>query len=86
MLVLVGERMSDAEKAAIEAGMPEERIFHFASAEVAGRFVQERMKQGDVVLAKGSRGMHMELVVKELMADPMSASRELVHDHDAWRW
>jgi UDP-N-acetylmuramoyl-tripeptide--D-alanyl-D-alanine ligase len=78
LLVLVGERMGDAKKGAKEAGMDENAIFHFASPEEAGRFVQERMKQGDIVLVKGSRGMKMEIVVKELMADPLSAGTELV--------
>jgi UDP-N-acetylmuramoyl-tripeptide--D-alanyl-D-alanine ligase len=78
LLILVGERMGDAKNGAKEAGMDESRIFHFATPQEAGRFTQERMKQGDVVLVKGSRGMRMEIVVKELMADPTSATSELV--------
>lgn len=78
ILVFVGERMADAAKAARAAGVAEDRVFRFSTAAEAGRFVQERMKQNDVVLVKGSRGMRMEVVVKELMADPLSASRVLV--------
>lgn len=77
-LIFVGEKMGDAERAAKEAGAPADRIFHFRNTDEAGRFVQERMKTGDVVLVKGSRGTHMEAVVKELMADPMRAEELLV--------
>ncbi len=85
ILVFVGERMGDAAKAAAAAGAPADRVFHFASNDEAGRFVQQRMKQGDVVLIKGSRGMHMETVVKELMADPLAAEKLLAGHHGEWK-
>ena len=78
VLVFVGERMRDAKKAAAEAGAGEDRSFWFATPEDAGRFVQERMKMGDFILVKGSRGMRMEKVVKEIMAEPLDADRLLV--------
>ena len=84
VLVFVGERMTEAEQAAREAGAGEERIFHFARSEEAGRFVQERMKRGDVILVKGSRGMEMERTVKELLATPMLAKQLLVKFHAEW--
>lgn len=77
-LVLIGERMAEAERAALEAGMPAELVFHFSDTEKAGLFVQERMRQGDVVLIKGSRGTHMEAVTRELMAEPERAGELLV--------
>lgn len=86
LLVFVGERMGDAEKAAIAAGASSDRTFHFATTDQAGRFVQERLKQGDAVLVKGSRGMKMEAVVKELMAEPERAEQLLVSVDDASKW
>jgi UDP-N-acetylmuramoyl-tripeptide--D-alanyl-D-alanine ligase len=85
LLVVVGERMGEAKAAALGEGMPEGMIAHFATAEEAGRFVQNKMKQGDAVLVKGSRGMKMEIVVKEIMEDPLTAADVLVGDHDEWR-
>jgi len=84
-MVFVGEKMGDAEKAAVAAGASTDRVFHFANNDEAGRFVQQRMKQGDVVLIKGSRGMRMETVVKELMADPLAAARLLAGHHEEWK-
>lgn len=85
VLIFVGERMGAAEKAARDAGAAEDHVFHFATTEETGRFAQERVKQGDVILVKGSRGMQMEAVVKELMASPLSAASVLVGEHDEWR-
>jgi UDP-N-acetylmuramoyl-tripeptide--D-alanyl-D-alanine ligase len=84
VVVLVGELMVGAERAAKIAGADEGRVFHFATAREAGRFVQERMKQGDAVLVKGSRAMEMERVVKELMAEPQRAAELLVKTHADW--
>jgi UDP-N-acetylmuramoyl-tripeptide--D-alanyl-D-alanine ligase len=86
LVVFVGERMGDAEKAALDAGASKDRVFHFSTPEQAGRFVQERMMRGDVILVKGSRGMKMEKVVKELMADPMAAERLLVSVDESSKW
>jgi len=84
-LVLVGELMQETKKAAIEAGMNEDRVVHFATNLEAGKYVQAKMKPGDAVMVKGSRSMQMEYVVKELMADPLMAADLLAGDHDEWR-
>lgn len=80
MLVTVGERARDIARAAMKAGKSRDMIFSFASPEEAGRFIQNRLLEGDVLLVKGSRGMHMEKVVKELMAEPLRADELLVHE------
>lgn len=77
-LVFVGEKMGDAEKSALAAGAPREKTFHFSKGQEAAKFVQERIAPGDAVLVKGSRGMLLELAVKELMAEPEKASEQLV--------
>ena len=77
-LITVGEAMKDAAKAAREAGMPENSVASFNTAEEAGRFLQEKMQIGDTVLIKGSRAMHMEKIVKEVMAEPAKANELLV--------
>ncbi len=83
-LVTVGERSRDIARAAKEAGMAEDRVSNFPTPEEAGIFVQGKMKQGDIVLVKGSQGMRMEKVVKELMADPLQACELLVRQDAEW--
>jgi len=85
VLVAVGERSRDIIRGAKKAGMRDEFIFHFGESESAGRFVQERIKQGDLIFVKGSQGVRMEKVVKEIMADPLRAEELLVRQGKDWK-
>ncbi len=77
-LILVGERARDIGKGAIDAGMKEDDIFRFDNSEKTKIFVQDKMKKDDLIFIKGSRGMKMEVIVKEVMADPLLAKNLLV--------
>jgi UDP-N-acetylmuramoyl-tripeptide--D-alanyl-D-alanine ligase len=78
LLVAVGPLSKFTCEEAMAAGMSEKDVFHFHTAAEAGRFLQERLHPGDNVLIKGSRGMRMEKIVKELMAEPERAKELLV--------
>jgi UDP-N-acetylmuramoyl-tripeptide--D-alanyl-D-alanine ligase len=84
MIITCGERSRHIGAGAIEAGIKEEQVFHFATNAEAGRFAQDRIKKGDLILVKGSQGARMEKVVKELMADPLHASDLLVRQGKEW--
>jgi len=84
LLVTVGERSRDINRAAIANGMPETQVFHFAHNGEAGIFVQDRIKEGDLILIKGSQGARMEQIVKELMAEPLRAGELLVRQGKEW--
>ncbi len=84
-LVTVGERSKYIADGAIAAGMNADHVFVFGDTEAAGKFVQERMKTGDIVLVKGSQGARMERVVKELMAEPLQAPTLLVRQGPEWQ-
>ncbi len=62
-LIVIGERAREIAR----VFKKDKNIFHFSSNERAGRFLQERIKQGDIILIKGSRGMKMEEIVEEIM-------------------
>ncbi|HJV32876.1 MAG TPA: UDP-N-acetylmuramoyl-tripeptide--D-alanyl-D-alanine ligase, partial [Patescibacteria group bacterium] len=64
LLIGVGAASAALCRAAREAGMPEERVIHMSEASEAGRFLQDRIHPGDLLLVKGSRGMRMDRVVK----------------------
>ncbi len=83
-LIAVGERARDIARGAEKAGMLADNIFHFARAEEAGKFIQERINEGDLILVKGSQGMRMEKVVKEIMAEPLRAKELLVRQDEMW--
>lgn len=84
LLITVGERARDIGRGAKEAGMSEEQVFYFSENEEAGKFVQQRMHEGDLVLVKGSQGARMEKIVKEIMAEPLRAEKLLARQESEW--
>jgi UDP-N-acetylmuramoyl-tripeptide--D-alanyl-D-alanine ligase len=84
VLITKGEGAKDIADGAIEAGMDQDKVFSFSDNESAGRFLQGRLKEGDLVLVKGSQGMRMEEIVKEIMAKPMQAKGLLVRQGMEW--
>lgn len=85
VLVTVGSRARIIADTAKATGLPEEGVFEFGQAEEAGKFVQERIKTGDIILVKGSQGARTERVVKELMAEPEKAMQLLVRQGPEWK-
>jgi len=53
---------------AVAAGMPAEKAHFFADAAEAGRFCSKVIRPGDVILVKGSRGVHLETAIELLRA------------------
>jgi UDP-N-acetylmuramyl pentapeptide synthase len=64
--------------------LAEEAIIHFDQSADAGRFIQDRMHPGDVVLIKGSQGARMERITKELMDHPEKAEQLIVRQTPDW--
>ncbi len=60
-------------------GMSIDNIFTFDNPEDAGEFLEDRIREGDIILVKGSRAVKMEKIVKELMAEPERANELLVN-------
>ena len=65
LLLAVGEDAKEFVKGAKEGGL--EQAFHFDSVQEVIEFLGEVVCAGDVLLVKGSRGMHMEQVVDALL-------------------
>jgi len=84
-LVTVGEMSRDMVRGAVKAGMSEDNCFNFKNSQEAGDFLQKRINEGDLILAKGSQGVRMERAVKEIMAEPQKANELLVRQDKSWQ-
>ncbi len=83
-LVTVGAGGKIIAESAIASGYPEERVISFDASEEAQLPVQELMRPGSVVVVKGSQGMRMERISKEIMAEPMRAHELLCRQYGKW--
>jgi UDP-N-acetylmuramoyl-tripeptide--D-alanyl-D-alanine ligase len=65
-LITLGERARGIARAARAAGLTGRQVHEMDNGQQAIAYLQERLKNGDVVLVKGSRGMRMDRVVSAL--------------------
>jgi len=84
MLVTVGNAAGEIHRAAIEAGLPKEHASHFSNSLEAGRWLDQQVQKGDIILIKGSQSTRMERVTKDLMANPLHAKDLLVRQYGKW--
>lgn len=84
LLITVGEISRDINSEAISNGFDENLSFNFKNSDDAREFVQNRIKEGDLILIKGSQGMRMEKITKEIMAEPQRAKELLVRQTGIW--
>jgi len=81
----VGKRMQFAAEELEKRGFGPDRLFVFASPMEAAEKLREIMRDGDLVLVKGSQGMRMEKVVEEVMAHPEQAPFLLCRQDEVWK-
>ncbi|MCI0542248.1 UDP-N-acetylmuramoyl-tripeptide--D-alanyl-D-alanine ligase [bacterium] len=85
ILITVGIRARNIAEGALDAKMSEENIYQFDSGSEAGKFLQNILLPGDLVLVKGSQGMRMERIVEEVMQNPENKSELLVRQGEEWK-
>ncbi|MDQ1283675.1 MAG: hypothetical protein QG620_23 [Patescibacteria group bacterium] len=81
----VGKRMRFALSELEKNNFSSDGVFAFSDPEKAGRKLQRIIKEGDVVLVKGSQGMRMEKIVEEIMAEPEKSGNYLCRQSPAWK-
>lgn len=85
LLATVGIRAGNMAQGALIAGMPESAILQYENSREAGKDLESRISEGDVILVKGSQSIRMERVVEEIMAEPEKKERLLVRQEDEWK-
>ncbi len=84
ILVSVGVRSRATHQAAVNAGMPEDNAFAYDTANEAVPQLLGLIKEGDMVLVKGSQSMRMERISEALLADTADAAK-LVRQEKEWK-
>ena len=85
IIIAVGPRAQYIAEGALDADMSEKKIFDFDDSRLAGKYLEEILKTGDIILVKGSQGIRMERVVEEIMAEPERAGELLVRQEEEWK-
>lgn len=87
MLITVGFRARLMAEAALDAGMEDEQVrsYEQGEAERAGLELEREIKEGDIILVKGSQSIRMERAVACLMAQPEKATELLVRQEEEWK-
>ena len=85
IFVSVGQRMKFAVSELKSNGFSNENIYTFESPIDAGKKLQDLIKDGDLILVKGSQGLRMEKTVEEIMAEPQKAGELLCRQNKEWK-
>lgn len=80
-----GKRMKFAVDELKKHSFPKGNIFYFEDHESLGKKLQAELKEGDLILIKGSQAMRMEKVIEEIIADPMKAEDFLCRQSREWK-
>jgi len=85
LLLTVGIKARGIAEGALDNGMLDENIFQFEEAREAGKFLEGKLQEGDIVLVKGSQGgIRLERAVEEIMAHPEDKEKLLVRQGGEW--
>lgn len=85
IFLAVGKRMQFAAEELLKNNFNKNNIFSFSNPMDAGRKLQDIIKEGDLILVKGSQGMRMEKIVEEIMAQPQKAPEFLCRQNEEWK-
>ncbi len=85
VVIAVGVRAQFIAENARKKGMKRRSsIMTFSTSAQAGAYAKTILKEGDIILVKGSQDMRMERVVEQIMANPKDKATLLVRQSDFW--
>ena len=67
VLITVGDESKEIDKKVIQLGMNKDMVVHFDKESDTYQYLKGFLKKKDVVLLKGSHGIHLDNVVEEIM-------------------
>ena len=86
VLITVGPLSKYTVEGALNNGLDEKNIYQFDDSQKAGKFLETILREGDIVLAKGSQNtIFMERLVREVMLHPEMAEKLLVRQEEEWQ-
>jgi len=85
LVFFFGIRMKFAMEELKKHDFNSENVFYFENHAELGRKLQSEMREGDLVLIKGSQSMRMEKVVEEVMFNPQDAGKLLCRQDKEWK-
>jgi len=83
-LITIGPGGKTIAAAAIAGGLDSDHVVSFESSTESLRAIQNMLVPDSAVLIKGSQGMRMEKITKEIMAEPMRAKELLCRQDESW--
>lgn len=84
LLIVVGVRARFFAEGAREVRMKAKSIFEYDTSSIAAEALPEHVREGDIVLIKGSQGARMERITKALLREPERAGELLVRQDEEW--
>ncbi|MAF59603.1 MAG: UDP-N-acetylmuramoyl-tripeptide--D-alanyl-D-alanine ligase [Candidatus Pacebacteria bacterium] len=84
ILLTVGMRSRHIAEGAQNNGMSEKNIFQYDDSERAGKELELLLKEGDMILVKGSQSPRLEKTVLEVMKHPERREELLVRQDAEW--
>jgi UDP-N-acetylmuramyl pentapeptide synthase len=84
-LLVVGVRAKFIAEGAREKGLSADKIGFYDGPREAGRWLQNFIQTGDVILIKGSQSVRLERTVEEIMAFPEEKEKLLVRQDKEWQ-
>ncbi|MDA2922871.1 UDP-N-acetylmuramoyl-tripeptide--D-alanyl-D-alanine ligase [Patescibacteria group bacterium AH-259-L07] len=83
-LITVGEEAKEIARGARRSGMSKDAVVSFDTFEGVSQFLKSHIREGDVILLKGSQVVRMEHIVKGIMAKPRRAKKLLTRQGEEW--
>ena len=84
-LFAVGKEAKHFAEGARKSGFDTAKIFEFDNSTDAGEAISQVMKEGDLILVKGSQSTRMEKTVEKIMAHPENKKNILVRQEEEWK-